>query len=387
MLKSAALLATASSETQPITRVLRSDAEWHAIRSEWDELFAVSPTASTALDFAWLQTWWHVYEHGLRSPQLRVITVWRDTRLIGAIPLYVRQEVSGPLGLRCLGFLSTGEAEFEETCADYLNLLFVPGEDAVCVGAIWRAIELMSWDHLELLDLPASSPLLNRQCVPRSARLISRGVCPIADLSEGFDAYLEKLPPKRRQNARRLIREGERAGVTFEVVGSCDADGAFDDLVRLHQARWNADGKPGVFSAPRFHDFHRNLILQWLPHGRALLVRLSVGASPAAVLYGFLTGQKFDFYQSGVQRDCDGPLQSPGNLAHLLLMKCLAERGVSAYDFLRSSSAHKERQATRRNELIGMHIWRLSLRTVIGRTVRIVSRVYRKVTALVAGQR
>lgn len=378
MLNGAKPLADAAPDDRLVTRVIRDAAEWHAIQREWETLYAASPTASTALDYAWLRSWWRTYEPGMQRPELRVITVWRGARLIGAMPLYARQEMTGPLGLRRLGFLSTGEAEFEETCADYLNILFVPGEEAVCVDAVWRAVGLMDWDHLELLDLPADTALLNPQSIPKNARFIERGGCPIADLNGGFDGYLGKLSPNRRQHARRLMRDGERAGATFDVVEWDHAEAAFDDLVRLHQERWNADGKPGVFGAPRFREFHRSMVRQWLPSGRALLARLSLGSAPVAVLYGFVTGQKFDFYQSGVQLDSAGPLKSPGNLAHLLLMKSLTERGITAYDFLRGSSTHKERQATRRTALIGIQIWRPTLRTALYKSTHLAGRILRK---------
>ena len=79
-----------------------------------------------------------------------------------------------------------------------------------------------------------------------------------------------------------------------------------------------------------------------------------LGDEPVAVLYGFVNGSRFDFYQSGVRRDVTGRLRSPGNLAHLRLMQTLAERGVTAYDFLHGISSYKERLATRENQLVGV---------------------------------
>jgi CelD/BcsL family acetyltransferase involved in cellulose biosynthesis len=290
----------------------------------------------------------------------------------------VRRGRGGPLGVRHLRFISTGEAEIEETCPDYLNALYLPGEEAIFVDSLWHEVGLMSWDHLEFLDLPEDTPLLRTQSVPHNARRFLRGRCPIADLAGGFEAYLERLSSNSRQNARRLLREGERAGAQLEVIGIDQVVGAFDDLVRLHQERWTADGKPGVFATARFIEFHRNLVWQWLPVGRAVLARLSLASEPVAVLYGFVTGQTFDFYQSGVRLETTGPLRSPGNLAHLQLMRALTDRGVTAYDFLRGSSSYKERLATRENQLIGVQIWRPTLRTAVYHSVRIAGRIIRK---------
>jgi CelD/BcsL family acetyltransferase involved in cellulose biosynthesis len=358
--------------------VLLDERDWDAIRAEWDALHAASPAASSALDFTWLRNWWRVYAPTLRAHSLRVVVIRRGTELIGAIPLYLRRERGGPLGLRCLGFVSTGEAEFEETCPDYLNLLCLPGEEALCAERAWRAIESLAWDKLELLDVPADAALLGSTRAPANLQRFARGKCPIADLSGGFDAYLARLSPNSRQQVRRLLREGERAGVRLELIGIAQTASAIDDLVRLHQARWTAAGKPGVFAAPRFLHFHRELIGQQLPLDRVALARFWLGDEPFAVIYGFISGDKFEFYQSGIRHDVGDALQSPGNLAHLLLMRTLAGRGITAYDFLRGSASYKQRLATRAVDLMGAQVWRPTLRAAAYRSLRFAGRVVRR---------
>lgn len=371
-------MAKSPSGEQVTTSLIQTEEEWDALREKWDELYAASPTASTPLDFVWLRSWWRVYQSAFQAGELKIIAVWRATRLIGVMPLFMHRGTGGVLGVRRLGLISTGEAEFEETCPDYLNILCLPGEETVCVDAVWDAIGLMSWDHLELLDLPEDTPLLQTQQVPHNAQRLSRGTCPIADLTGGFEEYLERQSANSRQQVRRLIREGERAGARFEIIGEDQISDALNDLIRLHQERWTADGKLGVFSAPRFVEFHGNLVRQWQPIGRAVLARLSIASEPVAVLYGFVTGKTFDFYQSGVRVATSDPLRSPGNLAHLLLMRALIERGVTAYDFLRGSSTYKERLATRNNKMVGIQVWRPTLRAMVYRSVRLIQRIVRK---------
>jgi CelD/BcsL family acetyltransferase involved in cellulose biosynthesis len=355
------------------TRVIEDEREWLAIQHEWDELCSASATASAPLEHAWLRGWWRVYRPALRSASLRVITVRRAARLLGAFPLYVHREPD-LFGIRHLRIISTGEAEFEETCPDYLNILCLPGEEVLCAREAWRAIDRMAWDHLEFLNLADSTSLLRPEIVPSGAETLSLGSCPIADLAGGFEAYLQRLSSNGRQQARRLLREGDLAGVRFEIAGTNRVADVFGDLIRLHSERWALEGKPGVFAAPRFVEFHRNLAAHWLPAGRAVLARLSLGAEPVAVLYGFLTGQKFDFYQSGVRMDNTVPLRSPGNLSHLLLMKALIDRGVTAYDFLRGSSSYKKRLATRETHLAGIRMWRPTLRPAVYRSARLAGR-------------
>ena len=362
--------------TELTSRVIQNEFEWDAIQDDWNALYASSPYSSFPLDFVWLRLWWRMYGALYGKEGLRIVTVWRGSRLIGALPLYLGCGAGGSFGGRHLRFISTGEAEHEETCPEYLNLLCLPGEEAICADAIWGEVGRMEWDHLEFLDLAEDSPLLRARTLPREARSFSRGSCPVADLAEGFEAYLKRLSLKSRGQARRVLREGERAGAQLELVDAAQAAGAFEDLVRLHQGRWALGGKPGVFAAARFTEFHRSLVQEWLPSGQAVLARLSLAGVPAAVLYGFVNGPKFDSYQVGARRDPASPVHSLGILANLLLMRALSERGVTAYDFLRGSASYKQQFATRDNKLSGVRIWRPTLRAAVYRSGQFAVRVF-----------
>jgi CelD/BcsL family acetyltransferase involved in cellulose biosynthesis len=360
-------------ELRLATRVIRREAEWDAIGDHWNRLHAASAAASTPLDYRWLQRWWRVYRPSLRNPSLQVITVWRGARLVGALPLYSDLERSLPI--RRLRFMSTGEAEFEETCADYLNVLSWPGEEQRCASLMWREIDRMSWDHLEFVNLADGAPLL-QEAAGRRHVYRTTGTCPVADLTGGFDAYLQRLSSNARQRARRLLRESALAGARFEIAAPERCVEVFGDLIRLHQARWQRASEPGVFAAPRFVEFHRGIVEEWLPAGRAVLARLSLGVRPVAVLYGFVTGSRFDFYQSGVDTET-GSLRSPGNLCHLLLMQALAARRIDAYDFLSGAASYKKRLATHENSLFSLQIWKPSLRAAAFRSVRLAGRALR----------
>ena len=360
------------------SRVIRQETEWDAIQPDWDALYAACPLASPPMDFVWLRLWWRVYGDVYGSGGLRIVTVWRATRLIGVLPLYVSTGSGGRLALRTLRFISTGEAEEEEICPEYLGLLCLPEEEAACHAAVWAEIGRLTWDHLELLDLSAQSPLLTAGTLPIEATVFSRGASFIADLAGGFEAYLGRLSHHGRRTARRLLREGERAGARLEIVTPDRGAQAFDDLRTLHQERWKAEGQPGVFSAKRFVDFHQGLIQAWQPAGRAVIARLWLSEEPVVVLYGFVSGQKFDFYQSGVRFDVDGQTGSPGILAILLLMQALADRHLTAFDFLRGPAAHKTRLATAEHLMVGVSAVRPTFRGTAFRMVQTVATAVRK---------
>lgn len=367
-------------------RVIEDAQAWDAIRADWDRLYKVSPTASTPLDFAWLRAWWQIYGSVYGRGGLRIITLWRGPQLVGALPLYLEIGGSSPLGIHCLRFISTGEAEHEETCPDYMDLLHLPDDEMACAQAAWVAIDAMRWDTLELLDLPDDSSLLRwRTIFSRNARVqvIPRGACPIADLGDGFEEYLANLSPKTRMHARQYIREAKRSDIVLEIADMTDADRYFDDLIRIHQERWVQAGQPGCFSAPRFTEFHRCLVHEWVADGRVVLARLSHQGKPFAVLYGFVTGNKFDLYQLGVMPVDRTIIRSSGTAANLLLMVRLAERGIAKYDFLRGTSTYKKSLTTEQRLLVSVICRKPSVRALLDQMWQLLVRAGRRIAKLV----
>ena len=86
-----------------------------------------------------------------------------------------------------------------------------------------------------------------------------------------------------------------------------------------------------------------------------------------------------------------GPLRSPGNIAHLLLMRELCARGITRYDFLRGSSDYRARLATERVPLFTLRVWRVTVRATAYHAARTVGKALRAALPLrrhfAAGQR
>jgi CelD/BcsL family acetyltransferase involved in cellulose biosynthesis len=102
-----------------------------------------------------------------------------------------------------------------------------------------------------------------------------------------------------------------------------------------------------------------------MPKGHALLARLSRGEEPVGMIYGFMHSDKFYFYQSGISTNIGKDLRSPGIALNLLLMKKLAEEGISEYDFMRGNSSYKTRHTTTANRLVQFILRRQTARTRI----------------------
>lgn len=360
------------------------------LREAWDALFARAVNPAPALHPDWSELWLEINQDAYVMPGgLRMLCLRHAGRLVGMMPLYRRRPRRISDGGVSLNFIGTGEDEADELCSDYLDVLCEGDWREACAQTAWRNIcgeAGRGCDGVKLSDIADHSALVSWARIRGPAvglEVSPRGVCPLADLTGGFEAYLGRLSANTRQQMRRLLRQAETAGATFEVAGSpVEAELYFDEMVRLHQARWQADGQPGCFASERFARFHRRLVERWAPAGRALLSRVRQGGKTLAVAYGFRIGSKYDFYQSGVWME-ESDLKSPGIVSFGLLMGDLCRQGVRTFDFLRGSSQYKQRLATGAQPLAEVRrvawTWRAGLGVVAGLGERVARRIRRRV--------
>jgi hypothetical protein len=273
-----------------------------------------------------------------------------------------------------------------------MDLLCLEDAKEQCAQIAWKTLCCdmeRTYDRLELSDIADHAAFANwarSNGADYDLQIVPRGVCPIADLSGGFEAYLSRLSANSRQQVRRLVRAAGQQGVHLESATSIEqAYGFFKEMAVLHQKRWESAGQPGCFSSPSFTTFHRQLIRDWLPSGKLVLTRLRVGDLTLAVKYGFKFGEKFDFYQAGVRTQEESPIKSPGIVSFILLMQHLIGQGVTCFDFLRGSSSYKQRLATTAQPLICVRKVRWTIGTTVGFVADIGARGMRRAGRLASG--
>ncbi len=347
-------------------QIITNEAEWDRLQADWHSLHDSSPHSAAPLAWQWMRSWWDIYRPA--GAELRLVTVRDKDRLVGVLPLYSVPYALPMVGLRGrrLRFLSTGEQIRDQTCPDYMDLLHAPGQEDACLAGLREFMARPGWDELTLERVSERSPLWRlRDFLPRGYRVetIPGGTCPVADLGGGMEEYFRRLPSSRRQQFRRLLRLAERKGAILEEANHPEqVREFFEQLIQLHQARWQSSGQPGCFASPRFLQFHRQLAHSWVPEGKAFLARVAIDGRPASVSYGFVRGSKYDYYQSGRLVEEPTPFPSPGIVAHLMAMRRLAERGITAYDFLAGNRLYKHRLSTDARPLATLRILQPTLR-------------------------
>ncbi len=289
----------------------------------------VEPTPFQTVE--WLQSWWHAFGE---SYSARVITVRRDNKLVGLLPLMYKQRQL----LRTLEWLGTGRS-------DHAPLLLLPDcADEVLQAAIryFRAhpegAALLSLRTLQLNELQLSRFAQSQ----RESRIQIDDVSPRINISGSWDEYLEKKSSKHRANVRRLLRQFESTSefsvkrellVTNELIA---------EIANVERKSWKAtegslrmEGEGELFYAQFLARFSEKGILElWCCRFNTTLL---------AYLITF-NYQNRIFYYNGAYRADSAAFHtgiSPGTVLIAIAVRSAHERKLTSFDFLRGDEPYK----------------------------------------------
>lgn len=312
-------------------------AERRAAAAIWQELEARAD-APLACSWRWTETWLdhygdlvpHRFALGeISGAHVGIVLV---TRGVG--------ERRARLPVRALHLGTAGEPGGESVFVERNGLLVVPEHRATFASAlIGSLVARGGWDELALDGFTEEDADALLRAAPFEAR---RDVCRTFDLrateAAGGDV-LALLSAKTRANFR---RSSKRLGVvTAEWAdGAAEARAILDELIVLHQQRWQSLGQPGVFASSRFAGFHRDLAARLSATGEVCLFRIRDEHATLSCLYGFIEGRRLMTYQHGTPIE-PGQRQSPGLVAEVLCMQAAYDRGLALYDHLSGDSEFK----------------------------------------------
>ena len=352
------------------------------LREEWAELFQAGATGNPFLSWEWQYTFWRTFAR--RRPLWILEARDRGNRLSGLLVLAGRASL-GTSRRWCL--LTNGI-----TGTDAIDILVRPGFGPAVREEISRAIatSMPRWDVLDLEDLPcgtATIVALRGALAPRGARVVltPRFVCPTFALRGTFAEHLARF--RRREiflrRRRWLERQpGYRVAVT-ETPG--EVAEAMEDLLRLHQLRWDEEGGSSGIPRGPVQDFHRQVAPLLARRGWLRIYRMFVDGRSIAAVYGLELAGRFYYYQSGM--DPAWRARSPGLVLIGKTVEDAYARRLTDYDFLRGSEPHKLDWATDRRETCALRLRAPGLRSEVGAAAEEVFRVARVAAKAIAPPR
>ena len=207
-----------------------------------------------------------------------------------------------------------------------------------------------NWDSIDLRDISENAPYLNIlrnvSNTVEFAKELRLYECPYTVLPSSLDIFKDGLNSKFKKTLRRTAHQLEKSfDVEFTDCSSLNTlDQSMTAFFELHQKRWNAKRRRGVFSDQEIRDFHKDVAKCFLKKGWLGLFLLKLSGIPVAALYGFRYKSKFYFYLSGFD-----PQYSKYGVASLLIehaiSNCIQERFIE-FDFMRGAEEYKNRWNT-----------------------------------------
>ena len=331
-----------------------------ALREEWTLLDDGAGPEAVFRSFEWQASWWQLL--GKRRRRQLHILVARDDdgRPRGILPMYVDATPIARIiprrRLRLLGDLAVG--------SDYLGLVAsradLPYLAPLFANQLVHDPELRRVDHFELTDLACGDALAEDlpDAFDRAGftdiEVLPRYRCPVADITD-LEAYLASRPQKFGSQIRNRRKElAKKPG--FSLVVHRDPDAVVDNLAhlfRLHRARWEGDGGSDAIPTPGVEEFHRLSGRLLAARGFARLAVLSVEDRPVAAGYGFVRGQRFAYYQAGL--DPEWRKRSAGMVVMVELIRDAHAAGAREVDFLRGEEPYKAIWSTEVRATVAVH--------------------------------
>ena len=303
-------------------------------RQEWDD-FVLDLRGDIYMTYDWCRIWWRHYGQGRA---LRLFIFRESGRLVGLAPMFVERVRLGPVRLKfgkrvgadhALSIFSLPiAAEFVENV--YLHVLssFIIAErcDAVWIG-------FSPGDDPTLSGLRgAVSAQSERISMVRDA---SVGPHTVFSLPATFDAYLNGLDKRQRQNYRRQLKQLKGAfNVQSEVVSDpTRALKTFGDFQAAHARQWAAEGKLGHFGDwPGAVEFNSELIACLSKTGRFRMVCLRVDGAVVSYQYAFVYGRRCYWRLPARSPDPEFDRFGLGVLGLVQLIEIMIGEGVRAIE-------------------------------------------------------
>jgi CelD/BcsL family acetyltransferase involved in cellulose biosynthesis len=308
-------------------RILTRLNELEDIRAEWVDLWERFLNRTPFQRPEWIIAWCRHFD--CRS--IWTLTIRHDGRLIALAPWLVYQN-----GLeRLVAFMAGG-------VSDYHDVLIDRDFEAEALAELWACLILRrdQWDACDFEQLAPWSLL--RECrlpLPLRGLLDEGPPCPHLAMPRWPSALSEVVPSKQMARFAKYRRRAERQGeLSFERSSTETIAAAWEDVFRLHRARWAGRGLSGALGDDRVCHFHKEVVTELAP-ACASIDRLKLDGKTIGALYGFVIGRTKYCYMQGV--DPAAGALSPGLLLVGMVLEDAQRRGLERVDFLRGDEPYK----------------------------------------------
>jgi CelD/BcsL family acetyltransferase involved in cellulose biosynthesis len=266
-----------------------------------------------------------------------------------------------------------------------MDVIVPAGREAELTPLLLRCITATQarWDVVNLRFIPQDSPTLpilmdSLAHAGMGFEEVETCPCRYTEVPTDWAAYEAAHSGRWRRNLRKRWRSflEEHNGSRSACGDGISNAELLDHLARLHRLQW-PDGESN-FLRPAAWKFHRELALECLDKGRAVIPYLKAGSQVVAVAFAFLEAGQFSLYQQGW--DPEFKDLSLGNLLVHWSMQLAADKKAHTYDMLSGDSRYKSEWCPKLRHTV--HVTAFPRRNVKAQTYRLVRRCRQRIRDL-----
>lgn len=323
-------------------QVVTTDEEFLSLRDEWDELFLSNPRHRPFQAWGWVVAWLKY----LAGPhELSIICRRTEAgRLEFVLPLVISSG-NGQYGSpRIMSVCGYGPE-----CSDHASCLRAPSLDAqmaeLAAESMTRFCDVTL--RVELGNLDSAGQYADHLSAAiradnRTVRLTEFATCPVVQLPDSWDSFLQQFSSNfRSQTRRHHKRIDTHSDLQFRSVPASESAQFAEDLMRLNRNRIGVKGRVSSLEDPDFRDFLRAAIPCLAEKGLAWLDVVEEHGRTIAAALNLVHGNRVYYYMGGF--DSDAGKIRPGTALFARVIMRSIENGYTEYDFLRGDDAYKYR--------------------------------------------
>jgi|GEM_PF-616915 len=333
----------------------------------WRLLESRMQSTSVACSATWVETWLSAYGDIVPSE----IHVAECDGLVRGICLLTsgQGQKNGPFLMKTRHFGTAGEPQPGSVCVEYNRLLVEPSFRFRFVAGLCRQVQSdTAWEEFHLDGFEESELSEWQEFFPGAVvRARDSRYFDLAEARHQKTDVISSLGRSTRSNLRRRLKQ--YGTLTCEWAESLEqAEEIFQELITLHQARWQAVGEAGAFASSRFEQFQKTACLKLFLEDKAVLFRVRQQDETVGCLFLLNDQNRLLDYLSGFASFEEKP--SPGLISHYLCMEEALKRGFRAYDFLVGDKRHKENLSTHSSQLCWLTVSRPGWKRTLAERLR-----------------
>lgn len=345
-------LVNEDSDGAQLSYVVLSEEKTTYALQKWRDLEQRLSNTALTTSADWVEGWLSQYGDQVKSHFLLASS---NGQTRGVCLLTESENIKdGPISLKTLHFGTAGESDNESACVEYNRILVEPEYRNSFIRQIFEFAKSLKdwdqfqWDGITEQDLNSTEALSPMSLRMETLRLEESRYFNFEVLEDGTD-LLSHLGKSTRSNIRRRLKQFGSMSVDWAETKS-DANEIFEELVVLHQARWEGAGENGAFASKRFHGFLKELIEKRFDDRGVALVRIRQEENTIGCLFLLVDDNRLLDYVSGFASFEEYP--SAGMVCHYLCMEEAHRRNFDAYDFLVGEKRHKQNLGKQSTNLV-----------------------------------